>query len=276
MKNLLIAILLSLVLASPALAGAQPGTNTYLRDQLNYSQERLTKGMITENRKPFALAIGETMILDPIADVVNKLGTAPEIIVPWSDITSASMGKNTDTQTWDVTVEVAEAIPEAPTGKVQFIFYADRDGNAENNSPSVGVRGAVDAAFTIEWRSKEETWGSDFRWYNKDADFWAMDKQTAMSFAVSGQKIAWHIPFAEISPDREPVWRTLVVVEQGGQTAIDLSPTVGFPPAADSDEETLAIAPAISNFGRLFNTAWIVAGIAILVGIVWHLRRRKN
>jgi hypothetical protein len=274
-SRLLITVLA--LVPSFALAAPRPGTADYLRDVLHMDEARLTQGMNTEDRKPFAFATGETEAPDAIGDVLDRTGVEAKFSAPWADLVSASLRKEADA--WVVTWTLAETFPtDEAQHKIQWLFYADQDGDAQNNAPAEGVRGDMDVEYSIE-RDEEGTWVADMRWYNKAADFWAIDRETEAVHAFEGDRVVLRIPFVEMSAAATPNWRVVAAVA-GSKTAtqIDVAPGIGFPPPKTSTEETLAAPsrfaiPDLSPVHVILILA-VLAALAYVIGL--RLARRRK
>ncbi len=221
-------IAISLLLPALALAAAPAaGTSDYLRS-LGYTEAQLSPVATTEQREAFEISTGAGNVDDPVGDVVDRKGGATSLTEPYGDISSVSLTKNDATQTWNAVITVEGWIPEKTEKKTQLSIVVDTDGDVTNNAPG-GVRVGTDAEFTVQ-TTPETPWYTDFRWYNKDADFWALNKETKSTFTVAGGTIAMQIPYSELSGDIIPSWRVVLAVADGNASEIDVVPGIGFPP----------------------------------------------
>lgn len=242
MKNLRYILVIALfgclfVPQTGAQAAYTPGTDAYLRQEVGLSDTALSTQVKTEDRQPFPLVTNELSADDPVADVLTRYGTRSGINAGWADITRASMTKNDGNQTWDVLIEVGEPIPESPPQKVQFWILTDSD-NIDDNNASGGIRINTDASHMAKYDS-ENGWATDYRWYNPEADFWALNKETASMFATTDEgNLLYQIPFEELPAEFSPEWRIVAAVEDAGKTQIDVVPGVGFPEAVKQTSET--------------------------------------
>lgn len=210
----------------------RPGSDDYLRYTLGWSNERLAAEAVTEEREAFQTAVGESTITDPAGDVMTRLGTSPNTLVPAADILSASWKANQKTKAWEVTIKVAEKIPAKPANRLQFFIYADADGQTDNNKTE-GIGAGMDALYSLKSDSKTG-WFIDYRWFNAAANFWGMDRKTKATFQVNGDAATVRIPFQEVPFKQDLPWRVFSAIEQDGATLVDAAPTVGFPPAKNS------------------------------------------
>ena len=240
------------------------GTDEYLRHELGFTDEQLTTQVATEEREPFRYSTGAGTVDDVLGDVLDRYGSETTLNQPWADIDEAKLEKNLVTQRWDLTVTLGKDLPIKPTEKVQLFFFADTDGDATNNAPD-GIRINMDAEFAVQL-NQEQGWYTDFRWYNDEADFWAINKETSSTFAILGRTIALHIPFTELSGDRDPNWRVMMAISNGDRTEIDSAQDVGFPaPKNAVTPETPDSAPDSSN-GT--SQTWIAFGLVVLAVVV--------
>jgi hypothetical protein len=212
---------------STRVVNATPGTDEYLR-AYGLTDEQLAEGTKTENREPFPLFSGPRTVMDPLGDVLNRAGQPSNVHAAWGDVSSATVAKNEGTQTWDVTINVGGRIPTSIPDKAQLFVYMDADGKSENNSVGNGVRASTDAEFVIQF-NQEQGWYTDFRWYNPEAIFWAQNKETTSTFAVTDTSFEMHIPFTEVSGDQAPVWRIVLAVSSGNEVQVDVAGIAGFP-----------------------------------------------
>lgn len=263
----LIAIFL---LAIPTSAfAATAGTDEYLRE-LGYTDTQLSTEVVTEDREAFFGADGIGRIEDPIGDVVTRFGTTSEIREPWGDISLATVAKNEETQAWDVTVTLGGAIPETPGRAAQLFVYLDADGDASNNAPD-GIRIGTDAEFSVQYDATNG-WYADFRWYNANAIFWAVNKDTAATFDVVGDTVTVHIPFAEAPSTLTPRWRVAMAVADGSETQIDVAPGTGFPPPKGETYPGMngASDPVLSS------VAWSVLILALVLGARYAVAKKRR
>jgi hypothetical protein len=263
--------LATIFLAAPVAAlAAAAGTNGHLRE-IGYSDAQLSTEATTENREAFKLAEGAGRVEDPLGDVLDRFGVTSGILQPWGDIERATLLKNDEAQAWDLTVTLGGALPDAPTYQAQFYLYMDIDGDAANNDPQ-GVRVGTDAEFSVRYGA-EKGWFADYRWYNKDADFWAMNKETASTFERNGNQLVLHVPFAEARADLAPYWRAAVAVADGPKTQIDVAPGTGFPPPLG---ETY---PADNVRSNLFTPRTTLLAVSLAVAAAAGLtlaKKRRN
>lgn len=268
MKHLaLIALLaaLSAPLSAVAHADRVAGTDDYLRDN-GYTEEQLSTAVVTEDREPFESQRGAGTVRDEIADVLDRAGRTSRLTFPWGDITEATFVKNEANQTWDAAVRVGGTIPTEMTQKAQLFVLVNATPDETDNDVE-GFRIGMDAEFSLQY-GEEHGWYSDFRWYNKNADFWAVNKETAATFQLLGPVFTMRIPFTEIPADLDPTWRVVMAVAEGGSSEVDAAPGIGFPPpkAAEIAEE-----PKAATRSPL--ALWIGAGV-LLIGAA-HLVSQK-
>jgi hypothetical protein len=250
---------------------ATAGTDSYLRE-LGYSEEQLTRAVATEDREAFKMAEGTGRVEDPLGDVLNRWGQTSGLNQPWGDIQFAVLTKNETAQTWDFTVTLGGQIPDKPTTKAQLFIVADTDGKKPNNDIE-GIRIGADAEFSVQ-HNAERGWYADFRWYNPEADFWAMNKETAMTFDLAGNAFTIHIPFSEMSADITPHWRVGMGLADGEATELDAAPGVGFPPPKG---ETYPEAPDRFYAPTWLNWAgWIVVAVVAGYGACRTLAKRPK
>jgi hypothetical protein len=255
------------------------GTDDYLRDEAGWTDDQLQNGGANpDERQPFDFYTGEGTAFDPLGDVLSRVGTTSAISATYGDVERAVLSKNDDQQTWDLHVVLGGAVPQNPTYKVQLFFFADTDDNADNNAPENGTRGNMDAEFDIQ-HNEEAGWYTDFRWYNKDADFWAMNKETASTFEMKDNTIDLHIPYAEMSADVSPKWRVIMAVADGGASQLDAVPTVGFPPKL-SDQQP-AQQSSTNPAGSILTEqnvilALIAACGAAIAYALWNIRLKSR
>ena len=87
MRLFFLSLLLFFFVSFPVLAKEiQPGTDDYLSQEIGLSQEQLKKEIPTEERGPFALAVGEGKLYDPAGDVLTRAGTTNPVKLPWGDL----------------------------------------------------------------------------------------------------------------------------------------------------------------------------------------------
>lgn len=265
----MISIFLSLILLLaplPAQGNGPAGTDEYLRRTMGYSDSELATPLATEKREPFPVVDGIITIDDPTSDIVDRLGTSSAMRVPWMDIVSASVRKNTDTSSWDFTMETAAGIPARSTEKkTQFFFMIDKDGDALNNE-TIGFNSNVDTEFTVEWDEAAGAWGTDYRWYNQPVDFWAFNKDTASTFVFSGNRLVYSVPFSELPEDAQIKWRLSAAVSDGKATAVDTAPGIGFPPPIGEPAHSASAFqfPQIPAYGYVLIVAVVGALIALI------------
>lgn len=281
-------LLVFALLATPFLAFAHDGedhstsfagTDQYLRHELLWTDEQLSTEVSTNDRALFDAFSGEGTVEDPLGDVLDRNGTTADIALPWGDVTSVTVAKNVTTSVWDVTIVLGGEIPGDPTQKVQLYFLADTDGSPENNVDD-GIRAEMDAEFAIQHNS-EAGWYTDFRWFNPEANFWAIDKETTSTFEVRGNTIAIHIPFAEIGGDAAPRWRVVMAVQDADAEQIDAAPTIGFPSALPTSN-TDGVSGEEDVWGILMTWQFwlIIAATALVIALaaasyVLRLARRR-
>ncbi len=259
MKYLL--ILFFTILPATAFAAAA-GTDGYLRE-LGYSDAQLSTEVVTEDREAFSGAEGTGRVEDPFGDVLTRFGTTSKILQPWGDISEAILTKNDETQTWDFAVSFGGAIPDAPSYNAQLFVYVDADDDAANNARQ-GIRIGTDAEFSVQ-HDETNGWYVDFRWYNPDADFWAVNKDTGATFDVGANSITIHVPFSEAPATLAPHWRIAMGVADGANTQIDVAPGVGFPAPKG---ETYPTAQA----GFVGSLPWLGA-LALVLAVAYGAKR---
>lgn len=258
----LIAPFLTLTFALPAFAqsvGPSAGTDAYLvaHDPAAVSD----KGMPTEDRQAFG--IGTSLSTDdPSGDVLTRDGSPSTLHQAWADITNVTWQRDDAKQVWKATVTFADVVPKQPEDQTQLTVYADLAD--KQNSPPDGVRGNMDADWSIKYSDKYG-WGLDFRWYNPKPDYWAQDKKTQAVPEITAHAISLSIPFAELPANWSPRWRVMMALQGPADTQIDVVPGVGFPSAK---------APVDAH--KPLPLAWIVGlTSAALVALFFFLRKRK-
>ncbi len=234
------------------------GTDEYLVE-IGYTEEQLSTEASTENREAFSMAEGEGRVEDPLGDVVNRFGTTSSMKQPWGDIERAVIQKNSETSTWDVIVTLGGIVPEKSSISAQLFVLLDTDGDKSNNDRD-GFRIGTDAEFSLQTTS-EHPWYVDYRWYNPDPQFWAVNKETMSSYEIDGNTITMHIPFSEAPESLTPHWRVVMGLADGAENQIDAVPGTGFPPPKG---ETY---PSDSKVAASLSLGWITWGIiGIIVG----------
>ena len=266
---------ISLLLPTLALAAAPAaGTSDYLRS-LGYTDAQLSPVATTEQREAFEISTGAGNVDDPVGDVVDRKGGVASVTEPYGDVSRVTLTKNDAAQTWDAVVTVGETIPEKIDKKIQLSIVVDVDGDDVNNAPE-GVRVGTDAEFTVQ-TTPEHPWYTDFRWYNKDANFWATNKETASTFEIQGETISMHIPFSELPGDVTPSWRVILAVANGNDSEIDVVPGIGFPPPKGETypmpdvTKTVSIPPA----AKWVAISAIAAAFSVLVHRKFAKKRKK-
>ncbi|TAK04285.1 hypothetical protein EPO34_04050 [Patescibacteria group bacterium] len=274
----LIIILSTLSAISPLPASAhddalRPGTDDYLRQELGLTDEQLAVGMPTEDREPFESVTGEAFIDDPLGDVLDRVGRTTTVQQPWGDIGHASIERKEGDGVWEIEVTLGGDLPVKPSGRAVFHAYADADGVPDNNAPNEGVRGGMDAEFTLE-HNPDNGWYTDFRWYNPEptAQTWGINKETAMRFRIKGSVITLSIPFSEV-PAKEPAWRLVMGVSDGSRTEIDVAPGIGFPPAKGTARPWYR--PLIAWYESA-KPADIILGAALLLSTAYLAWKRRK
>ncbi|MBI2551327.1 hypothetical protein HYV73_03205 [Candidatus Uhrbacteria bacterium] len=233
-KSFLVASLLALVLfPESALAKSpyRPGTDDYLRQVLQRTDAQLAQGLVTEKREPFHLVEGIGQASDPMGDVLSKVGTSTPLALPWSDLVSADLRPNDAIDSWNIVLELADAFPETfkKGQKVNVTLFFDADGDSTNDAME-GVSAGTDTEFRLVYDEPSGQWQKKFRWYNKEATFWAVDKETIMTYKIQGDTIMYEIPYTELPKQDMPRWRAMIAIEDGSNTAVDVLPEAGFPP----------------------------------------------
>lgn len=205
------------------------GSDDYLRQELGYTDEMLSQKLTTEERESFERASGQTKVEDPLGDVVDRLGVSSPMNVPWGDIKSAEVKHNTLEQAWEIRVELAQDVPQFIAGKkAQLFIYFDSDGASANNDYE-GTGANMDKEFSLQYNA-ENGWYTDYKWYNPEADFWGMDRETASTFLIKNNIMTLYVPFDEVPYDATVHWRVIMALQDGAQTQIDAAPGAGFPP----------------------------------------------
>lgn len=260
--------IIALTLPIAALA-ASAGTDGYLRE-IGFTDAQLSTETPTEEREAFLEAEGVGRIEDPLGDVLDRFGITSGVRQPWGDISGAVLLKNDTTQTWDLAVTFGGTIPDAPAYGAQLFFYADADDDASNNARE-GIRVGTDSEFNIQYDATNG-WYADFRWYNPNADFWAVNKDTNATFEVAGDTIAVHVPFAEMPSSLAPHWRVAFAVADGARTQIDVVPGAGFPAPKG---ETYPM-PPISRNGMLSWLGILVVALGIIYGAKRMVAKKRR
>lgn len=250
-------LILLLFLLLPSLTVAQgtisdAGTAQYLLDNNLVKEQQLETPLKTEDRQSFEVETGLTSVSDPAGDVLERSGRISDLELPWGDITNVETRR--DQENWIVEVTLADSLSLNVPQKAQLFVYANTR-EAVNNAP--GVRGGMDREFSFK-TNPEQSWHVGFRWYNPDADFWAINKETATEVTLNGNIVTFAIPVEEIGQEDVP-WRVVMAISDGVQTQLDVAPGIGLPPAQDAASNTsLPISPG----------ALIVFSIAVILLIV--------
>ncbi len=237
---------------------------------MGYSDAELSTPLAAEKRESFAVVDGTNTVTDPVGDIVDRAGNTSKLVVLWTDIISASAQKNTETSSWDFTIETAADIPARSTEKkTQFFFMIDKDGDASNNE-TIGFNSNVDTEYTVEW-NEATGWSTDYRWYNQPVDFWAFNKDTASTFVFNGNTLVYSVPFSELPADATIKWRLSAAVANDDSTAIDTAPGIGFPPPKGVPAHTASRFqfPEIPVYAYV-----ILVTLAITAGAFFRSRRK--
>lgn len=266
------------VFASGVTTAPRAGTDDYLRQVLGMTDEQLNDAVSTEDREPFGMAHGTVTVTDPIGDVLNRWGQSTDVYAGWGDVKSASLGRNDLNKTWDFTVVMGETIPPSTDDKAQLFILIDSDGTPDNNA-TIGMRIDTDTEFSLQY-GQDKKWYTDFRWYNPDADFWALNKETAATFDVNGNTITYRIPFSEIPATENLGWRVIMGVSDNNKTQIDSAHDVGFPPAkgattptpTEPETEQPQADASSSNF-PIATVALIGVGVLVIGYSIWTVRK---
>jgi len=250
MKRFLFLITLTLAFIPLSMWAAEPraGTDDYLRQGRGMGDQELSVDVQTEERADFEMTQGVGRLTDPTGDVLTRVGTTSTLQTPWGDIVSVIVEKNNETQRWNVTIELAEKIPSDPPILGQLFFYVDRDGDATNNE-KLGVRGLMDAEYTVTYNPNTRVWETDYRWYNQQEDFWAYPG-TAATHQFVNNALVLSIPFEEIKVDAFPNWRAVMGAADSTSTQIDVAPGEGFPPPRGQESATEAAKKAYAPARR--------------------------
>lgn len=274
-RSLTFTAAISLLLPTLALAATPvAGTSDYLRS-IGYTDAQLSPIATTEQRESFSISTGAGDVEDPVGDVVDRKGGVASVTEPYGDVSRVTLTKNDAAQTWDAVVTVGGTIPEKIDKKIQLSIVIDADGDTTDNAPG-GVRVGTDAEFTVQ-TTPEHPWYTDFRWYNKDADFWATNKETASTFEIAGETISMHIPFSELPGDVTPSWRVVLAVANGNDSEIDVVPGIGFPPPkgetypTPAETSTIDIQPA----AKWIAITAFAAALSVLVHRKFAKKRKK-
>lgn len=230
-KSSIVSFLFAVSLLTPLTVQAEEprsGTDDYLKNVLGYTDEQLSAEVATEEREPFLSATGVQTVADPGGDALDRNGVTSPLAIPWADLTGAELTRDDGAQGWVLTMTFAETMQDVPSQQVNFLFYADSDGKPENNAPE-GVRAGADQWYALVYE-QSLGWQTNFRWYNTEAVFWGMDKETAMTYSKEGSTVVFRIPYSELPRDTVAGWRAAVAVSRGSDTQIDVAPGIGFPP----------------------------------------------
>ncbi len=254
------------VFASSTTEEERAGTDIYLRNEAGFTEADLSTKLVTEKRKAFPLAHEADAVNDPIGDVLSRYGTSSGMNVAWGDLERVSAEKNSD-GSWTFHVVAATDIPEILSHQAQLLLLVDRDGNADNNDLA-GIHGGVDAEFAVE--RTVNGWNTDFRWYNKEADFWAVDKETLASFTREKNAFSLTIPAEEL-PNGASSWRVVLALANGSDTQIDAAPGIGFPKPLGT-EETPTNAQTTKPSIALYGIPFVLIGL----GLIWFGWKRRT
>ncbi|MEI6511047.1 MAG: hypothetical protein WCO25_03330 [Candidatus Uhrbacteria bacterium] len=255
-------------------ATSTAGTSDYLRS-IGYTDVQLSGNATTEQREAFSAVQGAGSVSDPLGDEVDRKGGATTVNAAYGDISNATLTKNDAAQTWDVLVTLGGPIPEKPTDKIELFILMDTNGDLSDNAAD-GIRVGVDMEFSVQC-TKDHPWYTDYRWFNKGPQFWAVNKETKSTFEIGTDTIAYHIPFAEVSGDATPTWRVVMAAASGNDSEIDVAPGIGFPPPKG---ETYPIPPTSKGFDLPPAVKWIgltaaVAAVSVLVHRKFAKKRKK-
>lgn len=278
MKRALVSILL---LITPLLCSAtdvRPGTDDYLIAN-GWTEEQLTTNAATEAREFFGSTTGEAAINDPVGDVLSRTGTHPLITNAWGDITEVELKKDESRACWSADFTTASDIPATATIQVNFLLYMDGDGDTSNNAPE-GVRANMDKEFSI--KNSESGWVTDYRWYNNalNAQTWATNKDTTLTFVFAENKLNICIPFTEVGEDITPIWRAAIAIYDGTNTQIDVAQNTGFPPVKgetnNTTNQTTSSWMTLLNWPALGIVASGIALIGLTKLVFWLIGKKKK
>ncbi len=250
------------------------GTSDYLRS-IGYTDVQLSGNATTEQREAFSAVQGAGSVSDPLGDEVDRKGGATTVNAAYGDISGATLTRNDTTQTWDVVVTLGGPIPEKPTDKTELFILMDTNGDLSDNAKD-GIRVGVDMEFSVQC-TKDHPWYTDYRWFNKGPQFWAVNKETKSTFEIGTDTIAYHIPFAEVSGDATLTWRVVMAAAKGSDSEIDVVPGVGFPPPKG---EIYPVPPTKSSIDLPPAAKWvaltaIVAALSMFVHRKFAKKRKK-
>lgn len=261
-------LLAFLLLLSPTLAlAATAGTDGYLRE-IGYTDSQLENEVVTEKREAFLLVEGQGLASDPVGDVLGRFGTTSKLLQPWGDLSGATMTKNEEAQTWDIAITLGGALPDVPTVSAQVFLFMDTDGDASDNARE-GIRIGTDAEFSV--KHSETGWTTDFRWYNPDAQFWATNKKTAMTFETGADSFVLHVPFAEAAGSLAPHWRVVMALADSANTQIDVVPGTGFPPPIGETYPEARTGAAIPDWA-----VWLVLTAILAAGVRYGVAKKRQ
>jgi len=270
-------------------AGGLPyaGSNNYLTDNGAVKGAIDNTAAPLDKRAPLDMSTGETTLLDPLGDVLDRMGQPSEINAAWADIKSVSFFKDLGKNSWRMTVSVGGSIPTVPPVGTQVIAQIDRDSLSENNDRMPGERQNVDRIYTVSF--SESGWNTSFEKY--EAGVW-QKTDTAATSSVEGDQVVIRIPFEELDETREPNWRANMSVDDKGASQIDAAPSVGFPDiipdaiegtntATDSSntaDETKEAGDLLPKLGAQQLAALaLIAGAAAVLGIsLWRGQKKED
>lgn len=255
----------------------RPGTDDFLKQKVGLTDEQLSFKAFTEDREAFSLETSARSVYDPIGDVLTRTGTTSPLGVAWADLTSVQVQNQPQEEVWTITFTTAADVPKTPTEEINFIFYVDADGNQENNDTD-GIRIQTDAGFLIKFDTEKKEWFVDYRWYNKEADFWAFNKTTESKVAVGKNLIRLKIPHKELTKSWTPAWRAACALNMAETTEIDVVPGIGFPPPK---EQTYPISDFdIYKQPNTINDFFLKIIFIIILGIigffVWKFHKKNK
>lgn len=270
-------------------AGGLPyaGSNNYLTDNGSVKGAADNSGAPLTERGPLDLSSGETTLLDPLGDVLDRMGQPSEINASWGDIKSVSFFKDLDKNSWRMTVGVGSAFPSVPPVGTQIIAQIDQDSLPENNDRMPGERQNVDRIYTVGF--SESGWNTSFEKY--ESGVW-QKTETAATSSIEGDQVVIRIPFEELDKTSEPTWRAIVSIDDKGASQIDAAPSIGLPdvlpkPAEGVDntksdqtnnETSEEIGDLLPKLGAQQLAALaLIAGAAVVLGIsLWKSQKKDE
>lgn len=192
-------------------------------------------------------------------------------------------------ESWLVTFEIAEALPEDPGLAVNFDVFIDIDGD-ESNNPNTGVyRAHSDTIYMILHGSRTK-WHSKYWTYDSSTGLWTEQPQKP-AYEIGDGTYSLEIPYDQLPKESDIPIRGFSLTSTGGITAIDVIPGAEFPPVlavqptppqAEPPPPKPQEQPTGGQFSiqGLLSPTVIYSIVAFLLGfslaMLWKNRRKKE